>query len=87
MVAAFHALAAHGTLPRADARRLVLARKTGVGAIRRPVLVALGIRLDGKKCVIDFCLAQSETPPNGSVSSARCAAEPGPWASSPTARP
>jgi hypothetical protein len=26
---------------------VVLARKTGAGAIRRPVLVALGIRADG----------------------------------------
>ncbi|MGH3305862.1 MAG: IS256 family transposase, partial [Streptosporangiaceae bacterium] len=40
---------------------VVLARKTGAGAIRRPVLVALGIRPDGKKEVIDFRLAQSES--------------------------
>lgn len=38
---------------------VVLARKTG--AIRRPVLVALGLRPDGKKEVIDFRLAQSES--------------------------
>jgi putative transposase len=40
---------------------VVLARKTGAGAIKRPVLVALGLRPDGKKEVIDFCLAQSES--------------------------
>jgi transposase-like protein len=39
---------------------VVLARKTGAGAIRRPVLVALGLREDGKKEVIDFRLAQSD---------------------------
>ena len=31
------------------------------GAIRRPVLVALGLRPDGKKEIIDFRLAQSES--------------------------
>lgn len=40
---------------------VVLARKTGAGAIRRPVLVALGLRGDGKKEIIDFCLAKSES--------------------------
>ena len=40
---------------------VVLARKTGAGAIRRPVLVALGLRRDGKKEIIDFHLAQSES--------------------------
>jgi putative transposase len=40
---------------------VVLARKTGAGALRRPVLVALGIRPDGKKEVIDFRLAGSES--------------------------
>jgi len=40
---------------------VVLARKTGAGALRRPVLVALGIRFDGKKEVIDFRLAASES--------------------------
>src|SRR5215470_12502764 len=39
---------------------VVLARKTGAGAIR-PVLVALGLRHDGKKEIIDFRLAQSES--------------------------
>jgi transposase-like protein len=40
---------------------VVLARKTGAGAVKRPVLVALGIRPDGKKDVIDFRLAGSES--------------------------
>lgn len=40
---------------------VVLARKTGAGALRRPVVVALGLRPDGKKEVIDFRLAASES--------------------------
>jgi transposase-like protein len=40
---------------------VVLARRTGAGAIRRPVLVALWLRHDGKKEIIDFRLAQSES--------------------------
>ena len=40
---------------------VVLARRTGAGAVRRPVLVALGLRPDGKKEVIDFRLARSES--------------------------
>lgn len=40
---------------------VVLARKTGAGAVRRPVLVTLGLRPDGKKEIIDFRLAKSES--------------------------
>jgi putative transposase len=40
---------------------VVLARKTGAGAVRRPVLVALGLRPDGKKEVIDYRFAASES--------------------------
>jgi transposase-like protein len=40
---------------------VVLSRKTGAGALRRPVLVALGIRADGKKEVIDFRQAPGES--------------------------
>jgi len=40
---------------------IVLSRKTGMGALKRPVLVVLGIRQDGKKEVIDFRLAASES--------------------------
>jgi putative transposase len=61
VVAAFHArpLNEHYRVLMLDG--VVLARKTGAGAIKRPVLVALGLRLDGKKEVIDFHLAQSES--------------------------
>ena len=38
---------------------VVLARKTGAGALKRPVLVALGITHDGKKEIIDFRLVVS----------------------------
>jgi len=40
---------------------VVLARKTGAGALRRPVLVALGLRPDGKKEIIDYRLAGAES--------------------------
>lgn len=40
---------------------VVLARKTGAGAVRRPVLVALGIRHDGRKEIIDFRQAHGES--------------------------
>jgi putative transposase len=40
---------------------VVLRRKTGAGALARPVLVAFGLRSDGKKEVIDFRLATAES--------------------------
>jgi len=40
---------------------VVLARKTGAGALRRPVLVALGVLPDGKMEVIDFRVAPGES--------------------------
>lgn len=40
---------------------VVLRRKTGAGALARPVLAALGLRPDGKKEVIDFRLATAES--------------------------
>lgn len=40
---------------------IVMKRKTGVGAQKRTVLVALGIRKDGKKEVIDFRQVPSES--------------------------
>jgi putative transposase len=40
---------------------IVLARKTGAGALRRPVLVALGIGPEGRKEIIDFLMASSES--------------------------
>jgi transposase-like protein len=60
-VAAFH------RRPLKDVHRVlmldgvVLRRKTGAGALARPVLVALGLRPDGKKEVIDFRLASAES--------------------------
>ena len=60
-VAAFHArpLKDHYRVLMLDG--VVLARKTGAGAIRRPVLVALGLHRDGRKEVIDYRLAASES--------------------------
>ena len=40
---------------------VVLRRRTGVGALSRPVLVTLGIRADGRKEIIDFQLAPAES--------------------------
>jgi transposase-like protein len=40
---------------------VVLSRKSGAGALRRPVLVVLGIRPNGKKEIIDFRLAPGES--------------------------
>jgi transposase-like protein len=40
---------------------VVLKRRSGVGAIKRSVLVALGIRPDGKREMIDFRQAHSES--------------------------
>ena len=48
---------------------VVLARKTGAGALRRPVLVALGLRPDGKKRLSTSVWRAAKAPPNGSVSS------------------
>jgi putative transposase len=61
VVAAFHARPLSERYRVLMLDGVVLARKTGAGAIRRPVLVALGLRPDGKKEVIDFRLAQSES--------------------------
>ena len=40
---------------------VVLWRKTGLGALRRPVLVALGLHPDGKKEILDYRLATAES--------------------------
>lgn len=60
-VAAFHARPLNVPYRVLMLDGVVLARKTGAGAIRRPVLVALGLRPDGKKEVIDYRLAASES--------------------------
>jgi len=46
---------------------IVIKRKTATGTVKRPVLVALGIRKDGRKEVIDFRLARSESGAEWSV--------------------
>jgi mutator family transposase len=61
VVAAFHARPLKQQYRVLMLDGVVLARRTGAGAIRRPVLVALGLRHDGKKEIIDFRLAQSES--------------------------
>ncbi len=59
-VAAFHRRALANRYKALMLDGVVLARKTGAG-LRRPVLVALGLRPDGKKEIIDFRLAGSES--------------------------
>jgi putative transposase len=60
-VAAFHRRPLQNRYKALMLDGVVLARKTGAGALRRPVLVALGLRGDGKKEIIDFRLAGSES--------------------------
>jgi putative transposase len=60
-VAAFHRRPLQNRYKALMLDGVVLARKTGAGALRRPVLVALGLRHDGKKEVIDFRLAAGES--------------------------
>ncbi len=60
-VAAFHHRPLKDIYPVLMLDGVVLSRKTGAGAIRRPVLVALGLRPDGKKEIIDYRLAVAES--------------------------
>lgn len=60
-VAAFHRRRIHERYRVLIFDGVVLARKTGAGALRRPVLVALGIRPDGRKEIIDFRQAPGES--------------------------
>jgi Transposase, Mutator family len=60
-VAAFHRRPLDDIYPVLMLDGVVLARKTGAGAVRRPVLVALGLRPDGKKEIIDYRLAVAES--------------------------
>ncbi len=60
-VAAFHRRPLKDLYPVLMLDGVVLARKTGMGALRRPVLVALGLRPDGKKEIIDYRLAVAES--------------------------
>ena len=60
-VAAFHRRPLKDRYPILMLDGVVLSRKTGAGALKRPVLVALGLRPDGKKEIIDFRLATAES--------------------------
>ncbi len=60
-VAAFHRRALKDIYPVLMLDGVVLSRKTGAGAIRRPVLVALGLRPDGRREIIDYRLATGES--------------------------
>ena len=60
-VAAFHRRRIHQSYRVLVFDGVVLSRKTGAGAVRRPVLVALGIRHDGRKEIIDFRQAHGES--------------------------
>jgi len=60
-VAAFHRRPLQNRYQALMLDGVVISRKTGAGALRRPVLVALGLRHDGKKEILDFRLAASES--------------------------
>jgi len=60
-VAAFHRRALEDKYKVLILDGVVLARRTGAGAVRRPVLVAMGITPDGRKEILDFRLARSES--------------------------
>ncbi len=60
-VASFHQRALADRYPVLLLDGVVLSRKTGAGALRRPVLVALGITESGAKEVIDFELVEGES--------------------------
>jgi len=60
-VAAFHRRPLTDIYPVLMLDGVVLSRKTGAGAIKRPVLVALGLRPDGRKEIIDYRLATAES--------------------------
>ena len=61
VVAAFHRRPLKNRYTALMLDGVVLSRKTGAGAVKRPVLVALGLLPDGRKEVIDFRLAKSES--------------------------
>ncbi len=60
-VSAFHRRPLQDIYPVLMLDGVILSRKTGAGAIRRPVLVALGLRPDGRKEIIDYRLAVAES--------------------------
>jgi putative transposase len=60
-VAAFHRRPIRRTYRFLFFDGVVLKRRTGVGSVKKTVLVTLGMTLDGKKEVIDFTIAQGES--------------------------
>ncbi|MCL5807457.1 MAG: IS256 family transposase [Deltaproteobacteria bacterium] len=60
-VAAFHRRPIRRTYRFLFLDGVVLKRKTGIGSVKRVVLVALGMTKDGKKEVIDFTIAHGES--------------------------
>ncbi len=60
-VAAFHRRPLKNDCKAVMPDGVVLARKTGAGALGRPVLVAPGIRHDGRKEIVDFRRAGNES--------------------------
>jgi putative transposase len=60
-VAAFHERRIRRTYRFLFLDGVVLKRKTGVGSVKRVVLVALGMTRDGKKEIIDFTVAHGES--------------------------
>ena len=60
-VLAFHSRPLGGTYRALILDGVVLSRKTGAGALKRPVLVALGLHHDGRKEIIDYQMATSES--------------------------
>jgi transposase-like protein len=62
-VASFHRRPLNGCYWALLLDGVVIARKTGAGALRQPVLVALGIRPDGRREIIDYRLAVAESEP------------------------
>ena len=63
-VLAFHSRPLGGRYRALILDGVVLSRKTGAGALKRPVLVALGLRHDNRREIIDYQLASSESERN-----------------------
>jgi transposase-like protein len=60
-VAAFHRRPIRRTYQFLFLDGVVLKRRTGIGSVKRVVLVALGMTKDGKKEVVDFTIAHGES--------------------------
>jgi transposase-like protein len=60
-VSAFHRRPIHRSYQFLFLDGVVLKRKTGIGSVKRVVLVALGMTPEGKKEVIDFTIAHGES--------------------------